>query len=70
MPAEADGVAADNVDVEAAAEEAGAGVAAGVADDPEAGVSAEAAAGRRMPARGAGRPPLLGGCDMVWVAVT
>ena len=57
--AEADGVAADDVDAEAA-------VAAGVADDPEAGVSA-AAAGRRPP-RGANRP-LLGGCDMVWTIV-
>lgn len=62
---EAAGVAADDVDVEGAAE-AGAGVAAGVADDPEAGVSA-AAAGRRPP-RGAKRP-LLGGCDMAWVTV-
>lgn len=53
------GVAADDVDVEAAA---------GVADDPDAGVSAEAAAAGRRPPRGANRP-LLGGCDMVWVTV-
>lgn len=57
------GVAAPDVDVEAAAE-ADAGVAAGVADDPEAGVSA---AGRRPP-RGANRPR-LGGWDMIWVTL-